>query len=106
MIRRPPRSTLFPYTTLFRSLELRELHVEVARRPQGAQHGFGGPARVRERQRQLLSEQTEGRVDAAGSWNQSGSRITNLVPACCRQLCRAPRPLSRSLRSCPATLRG
>src|SRR2546422_2565131 len=28
MIRRPPRSTLFPYTTLFRSLEilLRELH--------------------------------------------------------------------------------
>src|SRR2546429_6705161 len=23
MIRRPPRSTLFPYTTLFRSLELR-----------------------------------------------------------------------------------
>src|SRR2546426_9911329 len=26
MIRRPPRSTLFPYTTLFRSL--RELHIE------------------------------------------------------------------------------
>src|SRR5437763_3823717 len=26
MIRRPPRSTLFPYTTLFRSLETRELH--------------------------------------------------------------------------------
>src|SRR2546430_12796836 len=25
MIRRPPRSTLFPYTTLFRSLVLREL---------------------------------------------------------------------------------
>src|SRR2546430_12246466 len=26
MIRRPPRSTLFPYTTLFRSLEERLLH--------------------------------------------------------------------------------
>src|SRR5437773_9787520 len=26
MIRRPPRSTLFPYTTLFRSLLQRELH--------------------------------------------------------------------------------
>src|SRR3712207_8964033 len=26
MIRRPPRSTLFPYTTLFRSLELLEGH--------------------------------------------------------------------------------
>src|SRR2546429_6383229 len=25
MIRRPPRSTLFPYTTLFRSVELRSL---------------------------------------------------------------------------------
>src|SRR3712207_7742641 len=26
MIRRPPRSTLFPYTTLFRSLVVAELH--------------------------------------------------------------------------------
>src|SRR5256885_3861122 len=26
MIRRPPRSTLFPYTTLFRSVELRDHH--------------------------------------------------------------------------------
>src|SRR2546426_1823280 len=32
MIRRPPRSTLFPYTTLFRSVELLQasLHVDVA----------------------------------------------------------------------------
>src|SRR2546425_3557486 len=27
MIRRPPRSTLFPYTTLFRSIEERRSHV-------------------------------------------------------------------------------
>ncbi len=27
MIRRPPRSTLFPYTTLFRSLSARPAHV-------------------------------------------------------------------------------
>src|SRR3989449_3122452 len=34
MIRRPPRSTLFPYTTLFRSLRVREaLHQLVAERP-------------------------------------------------------------------------
>src|SRR2546422_2019921 len=26
MIRRPPRSTLFPYTTLFRSLRVKRLH--------------------------------------------------------------------------------
>src|SRR3712207_8252015 len=28
MIRRPPRSTLFPYTTLFRSLEVRAVGVD------------------------------------------------------------------------------
>src|SRR2546425_9057593 len=34
MIRRPPRSTLFPYTTLFRSLEVRDAghHVVALRR--------------------------------------------------------------------------
>src|SRR5690348_18504669 len=38
MIRRPPRSTLFPYTTLFRSLERRPVHggghgAELTRQP-------------------------------------------------------------------------
>src|SRR2546430_17465725 len=31
MIRRPPRSTLFPYTTLFRSLPLRNMALAYAR---------------------------------------------------------------------------
>src|SRR2546430_6722719 len=31
MIRRPPRSTLFPYTTLFRSTRL-QAHIEIRRR--------------------------------------------------------------------------
>src|SRR5258708_19357960 len=35
MIRRPPRSTLFPYTTLFRSIE----HVIKTRDPRGLQRG-------------------------------------------------------------------
>src|SRR3712207_8776480 len=34
MIRRPPRSTLFPYTTLFRSAVLRDVE-------RGAEHGAG-----------------------------------------------------------------
>src|SRR5258706_11729296 len=49
MIRRPPRSTLFPYTTLFRSLRLRrrrqarrELHAVDGRL--GGQHGRDGRA--------------------------------------------------------------
>src|SRR5256885_12363542 len=37
MIRRPPRSTLFPYTTLFRSLHQHAAHAAVAQlRGQGA----------------------------------------------------------------------
>src|SRR2546426_3641814 len=31
MIRRPPRSTLFPYTTLFRSLDVLRVHVVLDR---------------------------------------------------------------------------
>src|SRR5256885_6978527 len=41
MIRRPPRSTLFPYTTLFRS----HLPMEGAHDP--ARHGLGEPERAR-----------------------------------------------------------
>src|SRR3712207_7991331 len=37
MIRRPPRSTLFPYTTLFRSRLLRQ-HAGPARPPGGGPH--------------------------------------------------------------------
>src|SRR2546422_7419028 len=63
MIRRPPRSTLFPYTTLFRSYHLlhRRDHV---RRVQGAAlrtptaleaHGAGGLARSEEHTSELQS---------------------------------------------------
>src|SRR2546426_7559253 len=40
MIRRPPRSTLFPYTTLFRSLELvlEDPAHDLARRPSPTHH--------------------------------------------------------------------
>src|SRR5258708_26913068 len=38
MIRRPPRSTLFPYTTLFRSLRADVKHRAAARRDLGARN--------------------------------------------------------------------
>src|SRR5258706_8715234 len=48
MIRRPPRSTLFPYTTLFRSARCRLPHPEIqARLLQGRQHPGHGPPRHR-----------------------------------------------------------
>src|SRR5438105_9367007 len=54
MIRRPPRSTLFPYTTLFRSLARRCGAVEEAR-------GAGGDeaAAVDQGQRALRAERSE-----------------------------------------------
>src|SRR2546425_3881230 len=39
MIRRPPRSTLFPYTTLFRSLDVRARHDAVRYFGQCPAHG-------------------------------------------------------------------
>src|SRR3712207_8093462 len=39
MIRRPPRSTLFPYTTLFRSVRRRLDHVDRAEQPSDAPAG-------------------------------------------------------------------
>src|SRR5256885_12452460 len=45
MIRRPPRSTLFPYTTLFRS-SLRERDRAAARQCDGNLDGVGSIARV------------------------------------------------------------
>src|SRR3712207_8881470 len=47
MIRRPPRSTLFPYTTLFRSDVLLTFAV-------AAQRGHEGPARNDRRARRLV----------------------------------------------------
>src|SRR2546422_3150890 len=45
MIRRPPRSTLFPYTTLFRSHDVERLDRE--HEPRGT--GLPGPAQLGER---------------------------------------------------------
>src|SRR5690349_23751401 len=50
MIRRPPRSTLFPYTTLFRSHRERPPHEQV-RRP----HGSGREGRSEEHTSELQS---------------------------------------------------
>src|SRR2546422_8211255 len=71
MIRRPPRSTLFPYTTLFRSLlvlrghhvRVRE-HVDAVQRGEGVEHreepvrleGEGGEAARRQRSEEHTSE--------------------------------------------------
>src|SRR5260370_27068075 len=52
MIRRPPRSTLFPYTTLFRS---HELPVVYGVPPEGRLGHADAPAVIRDFAQQLLS---------------------------------------------------
>src|SRR2546425_4508666 len=54
MIRRPPRSTLFPYTTLFRS-QVVKTHPNSPRAP-AALYKLGLPALLRERSEEHTSE--------------------------------------------------
>src|SRR2546426_3990596 len=71
MIRRPPRSTLFPYTTLFRSERVRQVHEQVDqhvdgrkeqhhrldRRVVACEHGVDGePAEAGDRSEEHTSE--------------------------------------------------
>src|SRR5438477_3503506 len=60
MIRRPPRSTLFPYTTLFRSFGGTTCHVDFIIQPAGATFGdaideWRGKARSEEHTSELQS---------------------------------------------------
>src|SRR5690554_7243608 len=55
MIRRPPRSTLFPYTTLFRSRDDLPVHGGLARALLGLRRGPAVPARSEEHTSELQS---------------------------------------------------
>src|SRR3712207_8590462 len=48
MIRRPPRSTLFPYTTLFRSLQARAVAAQTAAATAGVFRPWSGAGGLRE----------------------------------------------------------
>src|SRR2546427_1582127 len=72
MIRRPPRSTLFPYTTLFRSLLMRGLQ-RVARLLEHVE-------RELRRQPPVLGQQSRQRVDRKSTrLNSSHSQISYAV---------------------------
>src|SRR5947209_11337364 len=59
MIRRPPRSTLFPYTTLFRSIKYRYFNVKNVRYDDGERGhiGFEWKSRSEEHTSELQSRQ-------------------------------------------------
>src|SRR3712207_8194338 len=87
MIRRPPRSTLFPYTTLFRSPELRgpSGHGVV-----GARGGHAGALvpvqRLRLVGREQLGARVQGRPDAQGRSEEHTSELQSRQYLVCRLL--------------------
>src|SRR2546427_9285945 len=75
MIRRPPRSTLFPYTTLFRS---EFVNRELWRRQQG--YGRGGRMRIERDTAHILSGVRHGQTDRKSTrLNSSHSQISYAV---------------------------
>src|SRR2546422_7781592 len=88
MIRRPPRSTLFPYTTLFRSLHARDDGGERAgHRPalrlHHGQHHTAGPARG-----WLLGAAAGARPPDRGAWRseEHTSELQSRLHLVCRLL--------------------
>src|SRR2546427_9435872 len=72
MIRRPPRSTLFPYTTLFRS---QDQAGEAVDEHQRESHGQAAAVRVDERPRLLPGTGRDGRSEEHTSELQSQSNL-------------------------------
>src|SRR2546426_1459519 len=82
MIRRPPRSTLFPYTTLFRS-------IEGARTTGGAAPAEGWGAAVLARVHRLAAPSLEPVINATGVVLRSEEHTSELQSPCnlvCRLL--------------------
>src|SRR5690242_21531267 len=81
-IRRPPRSTLFPYTTLFRSRGLRQL--------QQSRHACDGASAVEGRRRGALRRRSPAigaaAIDARAQIGKHTSELQSHVNLVCRLL--------------------
>src|SRR3712207_1595762 len=71
MIRRPPRSTLFPYTTLFRSPSS---HPEPYANPGGGRRSVQWPRGARTLPYSAARPRTHGRAHAGDEWSRSDPR--------------------------------
>src|SRR3712207_8310055 len=75
MIRRPPRSTLFPYTTLFRSAGVRrDARVDLVQRLAAVDLGLARPEEVQVR---ALQHQDPHRASAAWSPSETAASATS-----------------------------
>src|SRR5688572_32742287 len=75
MIRRPPRSTLFPYTTLFRSVE--RLQDAGVQGEQFVRHRIVGAERARGEDPSLVRHRHRRRVVAAGDGDRKSTRLNS-----------------------------
>src|SRR2546425_7221441 len=102
MIRRPPRSTLFPYTTLFRSHALHELRIAqlqvVVRDPEAAGEQVEGELRWLEVHIPL------GVLEPLRS-EEHTSELQSLAYLVCRLLLEKKKTNSKSLEAPPSMLR-
>src|SRR3989454_9511093 len=110
MIRRPPRSTLFPYTTLFRSR--RRAGVRPAREARGELADAGGPARGPRLLRRIAARtESGGGRSLARGWRLARPRARRAhrgdadEPAS-RRLCEARAPAPREVAARGARRRG
>src|SRR5256885_12557960 len=88
MIRRPPRSTLFPYTTLFRSVEALGC-VLSGGKTLFDDHGAAGPPRVQERAPNRLARVDVDRRRARGDvTGRRSEEQTAELQAPCNFVCR------------------
>src|SRR2546422_6415681 len=97
MIRRPPRSTLFPYTTLFRSAVPREASMDDHEVPVGHDH-----ARLIFQRRRDALDQIEETI-AAGLDMRSEEHTSELqsrLHLVCRLLLEKKKNISRARRRC------
>src|SRR5258706_8562955 len=101
MIRRPPRSTLFPYTTLFRSQHAvpRVLCRGAARRRPLA----GAASRIDRERRQRSSPRGERSAARSEEHTSELQSLTNLV---CRLLLEKKNNRPTALTGCPNNMRG
>src|SRR3712207_8861638 len=92
MIRRPPRSTLFPYTTLFRSVVARQGDARVA---------LAGGRRLVERLRERHAEAAAGRHRLEVRSEEHTSELQSRQYLVCRLLLEKKNKLSSLICACP-----
>src|SRR2546430_6022851 len=73
MIRRPPRSTLFPYTTLFRSVMIDDRQND----ERGFEHGFELVHRQTPAQRRQRHDRSTDRVPSGANQDRKSTRLNS-----------------------------